>query len=80
MLNMAKIIALLKGYGICDFEVCHPNKSVSFLSKDGFVIVQIKDDFTVYTVWDNDECMEVLANHQINSLDELYVCLDNHAK
>ena len=57
-----------------------PTNQYLFLSKDGFVIVQIKDDFTVYTVWDNDECMDVLANHQINSLDELYVCLDNYAK
>lgn len=81
MLDIIKARRLAIGCEVVNLETCYPSKAIKFAAKTGHhVIVQEKEAFTCFTVWLDEDEDELLENHTITTLDELYKLLTKHAK
>lgn len=80
MLDFQKAVATIKEYGAVDFD-CESDDGIVWFRGINcyYVIGNIKDGKLILTVWEDDDCDEVIENFEIHSLDELNTCLDKYA-
>lgn len=80
MLDFQKVVATIKEYGAVDFD-CELDDGVMWFRGVNcyYVVGNLKDDKLILTVWEDDDCDEVVENFEIQDLDELKVCLDKYA-
>lgn len=80
MLDFQKVVATIKEYGALDFD-CEPYDNILWFRGINcyYVVGNIKDNKLILTVWEDDDCNEVIENFEIQNLDELNACLGKYA-
>ncbi|MDO5050976.1 MAG: hypothetical protein Q4D68_04475 [Moraxella equi] len=80
MINFQKVTDLVKAYGAVDFD-SEPDDSILWFRGINcyLIIVSVKQDRTFATVWEDDECNEVIENFEIYTENELNACLEKYA-
>lgn len=80
MLNFQAIVSTIQAYGAVDLDYELDDGILWFRGVNCYYIVgNIKADKLILTVWEDDDCDEVIENFKITTLDELNACLDKYA-
>lgn len=82
MLDFQEVAQFVQEYGVVDFgsELDDGNALWFRGSDDHFIIITLSDDKEiVMSVWDNEECGELIDEVEIDSIDELGAYLDKYA-
>lgn len=80
MLDVQTVVSAIQAYGAVDFD-CELDDGVMWFRGINcyLIIAKVTDKQVFLTVWEDDECNEIIENFEIQSLDELKVCLDKYA-
>lgn len=82
MLDIQTVSNFVQEYGVVDFgsELDDGNALWFRGSDDHFILIALSDDKEiVMSVWDNEECGELIDEIEIDSIDELGAYLDKYA-
>lgn len=80
MLNISQCAELAKKYNVVDFDRHNPNKTIWFRGVKGYyIIVKEYPEFSVFTVWEDDDCDNMIDNIQIDSEEKFNKCLKKYA-
>ncbi|STZ63774.1 Uncharacterised protein [Moraxella lacunata] len=82
MLDIQAIANYVQEYGVVDFgsELDDGNALWFRGSDDHFILIALSDDKEiVMSVWDNEECGDLIDEIEIDSIDELGAYLDKYA-
>ncbi|AKG11504.1 hypothetical protein [Moraxella bovoculi] len=82
MLDVQTVSNFVQEYGVVDFgsELDDGNALWFRGSNDHFTLIALSDDKEiVMSVWDNEECGELIDEIEIDSIDELGAYLDKYA-
>lgn len=80
MLDIQAIANYVQEYGVVDFDCEMDDGVLWFRGVNCYLIIgKVTDKQVFLTVWEDDECNEVIENFEIQNLDELNVCLKKYA-
>lgn len=80
MLDIQTVVEFIQNYGAVDFDCEMDDGVLWFRGVNCYLIIgKVTDKQVFLTVWEDDECNEVIENFEIQSLDELNVCLKKYS-
>lgn len=80
MLQFNEVLNAVRVCGVVDFDWFGGDKTVWFDTIDNrHTIIQVKETGVFFTVWQDENCDDVVDNIVIDSLDTLNACLNKYA-
>lgn len=80
MLDIQTVVKFVQDYGVVDFDCEMDDGVLWFRGVNCYLIIgKVTDKKVFLTVWEDDECNEVIENFEIQILDELNICLKKYA-
>lgn len=80
MLDIQTVSNFVQEYGVADFDCEMDDGVLWFQGVNCYLIIgKVTDKQVFLTVWEDDECNEVVENFEVQNLDELNVFLKKYA-